>query len=146
MTNSEEEFSADLAMALPRLTAAQIAEVSPKFSRETYSPREEIIHQGDPSNRFFVIIEGCVEVCHESLDGHVKVIDTRQQGEYFGEIGLLKDAPRSATIRAPEDAPVELLVLNRADFEELIDHSRGTEAQVARDMIVRLIQLANYQS
>jgi CRP-like cAMP-binding protein len=145
MSDGEEEVRADLAAALPRLTAVQIAEVSPKFRRELYGPGENIVRQGDPSNRFFVIIEGYAEVCHEALDGHIEVVDTRKQGEYFGEIGLLKDAPRSATVRAPRDSSVEVLALDHEDFDEMIGESRGTEAQVAREMIVRLIQLANFQ-
>jgi CRP-like cAMP-binding protein len=137
---------AALARALPRLTAEQIAEVSPKLKRLTYGPGEEIVRQGEPADRFYVLIRGQAEVFHQSLSGHVESIDVRQPGEYFGEIGLLHDSPRSATVRASRDGEVEVLAMDRADFREMIDHSRGTESQVARDMILRLIQLSDYQS
>lgn len=151
--NQEENISplpdADrlaLARALPRLTAEQIADVSPKLKRVSYGPGEEIVKQGEPSDRFYILLRGQAEVCHRGLSGRTESIDVRHPGEYFGEIGLLHDSPRSATVRASLDGEVEVLAMERADFQEMIDQSRGTESQVARDMIVRLIQLSDYQS
>ena len=82
---------------------------------------------------------------HENLSGETYLIATREQGDYLGEIGLLKDQPRSATVRAPEDSTVEVLAMGREDFNALIAESKGTEAQVAWKMIQRLIILADYQ-
>lgn len=151
MTGDEFNFSDEslshetLARALPKLTPEQIAQVSPRFIRQTYAAGEEIIRQGETSDRFYVVIRGRAEVCHESLSGHIETIDVRKPGEYFGEIGLLKETPRTATVRAPADSEVEVLALDREAFEELIDDSRATESHVARDMIRRLISLADFQ-
>jgi CRP-like cAMP-binding protein len=146
--NREIEPSArdtGLARALPRLTAEQIEQVSPNLRRESYRSGEEIIRQGEPPDSFYIIIGGKAEVCHENLEGEVEVIDQRLPGEYFGEIGLLKDWPRSATVRAPLDGDVEVLAMGKDDFQELIDRSKGTESHVAMDMIRRLIQLSKHQ-
>ena len=137
--------SSELAHALPRLTAEEIAQVSPKLVRETYEPGEVIMRQGESPDRFYIIIRGNVEVLHENLSGEISTIAVRKPGEYLGEIGLLKHQPRSATVRAAEESTVELLAMNREDFEELIDESRATESQVAREMIQRLIILADFQ-
>jgi CRP-like cAMP-binding protein len=144
--SSQGMSSEDLARALPKLTPEQVAQVSPKLARETYSSGKEIIRQGETPDRFFIVIRGHAEVCHENLGGHIEVVDTRKPGEYFGEIGLLRNRPRTATVRAPKDAEVEVLALQRKDFEEMIDESRATETHVAREMILRLIHLADFQS
>jgi CRP-like cAMP-binding protein len=103
------------------------------------------MNQGDAPDRFYIVISGRAEVWHEGLSGREGEIDTRKPGEYFGEVGLLQDRPRSATVRAPEDAPVEVLAMDRQDFLELMDESKATEMNVAQEMIERLISLADVQ-
>jgi CRP-like cAMP-binding protein len=134
-----------LANALPKLTAEQVAEVSPKLVRRTYEPGEVIINQGDAPDRFYIIIGGQAEVWHEGLSGQSGEIDLRRAGEYFGEVGLLQDRPRSATVRAPEDGQVEVLAMDRQDFLDLMQDSKATEMNVAQEMIQRLITLAGAQ-
>jgi len=134
-----------LASALPKLSAEQVAEVSPKLVRQTYAPGQVIINQGDAPDRFYIVIGGQAEVWHEGLSGNTDEIDIRKPGEYFGEVGLLQDRPRSATVRAPEDGQVEVLAMDRHDFLELMDESRATEMNVAQEMIQRLITLAEAQ-
>lgn len=135
----------DLARALPRLTAEQIAQLSPKFVRLTYAPGEIIIRQGDLPDRFYIMIRGRAEVWHEGLSGRTQPVETRSPGDYFGEIGLLHNRPRSATVRAAADSEVEVLALDRPAFQKLMDESRATEAQVALEMTQRLIRLADFQ-
>jgi CRP-like cAMP-binding protein len=134
-----------LAQALPKLSAEQVHEVSPKLVRVTYEPGQVIIKQGDAPDRFYIVIAGQAEVWHEGLSGQRGEIDIRKPGEYFGEVGLLQDRPRSATVRAPEDSPVEVLAMDRQDFLELMDESKATEMNVAQEMIQRLISLAGAQ-
>ncbi|MGD8805229.1 MAG: cyclic nucleotide-binding domain-containing protein [Chloroflexota bacterium] len=145
--NDQNAGSADefLAQALPKLTAEQVREVSPKLVRQIYEPGQVIINQGDAPDRFYIVIAGWAEVWHEGLSGQHGEIVTRKPGEYFGEVGLLQDRPRSATVRAPADSPVEVLAMDRQDFLDLMDESKATEMNVAQEMIQRLISLASAQ-
>jgi hypothetical protein len=73
------------------------------------APGEEIFRQGDLGDRYYVVAEGEVEVV---ADG--RVVNVTGPGGYFGEIALLRDVPRTATVRA--NGEVELLALDREDF------------------------------
>jgi hypothetical protein len=86
------------------------------------SAGEEIITQGDHGDRFFLIEAGQVEVYE---DGDFR--RDQSGGDCFGEIALLNDVPRTATVRAVRDC--RLLALNRADFISAVTgHRRSHEA------------------
>jgi MFS family permease len=91
---------------LPESTREQLAQA---VVEEPMRVGEEVVRQGEPGDRFYVIDTGSVEVY---VDGR---LTTRLgPGEYFGEIALLRDTPRTATVRAGEDGV--LLTLSRDSF------------------------------
>ena len=102
---SEPPSQALLAMTQVELLRALSPTTLEKLAaRSVVSPvsgGEVIVHQGDPADRFYVIVSGDVQV---SVDGTpVRVSST---GECFGETGLMRRAPRNATVRALTDVCV----------------------------------------
>jgi CRP-like cAMP-binding protein len=70
---------------------------------------EVVVAEGDVGDRFFVVESGRVAVSHGS-----DVVRQQGPGEYFGEIALLRDVPRTATVTAAEDTV--LVSVDRSDF------------------------------
>ena len=80
---------------LPEATLEQLARA---LSVEQMQIGDEIVRQGEPGDRFYVIDSGSVEVL---VDGRPSA--SLGPGDYFGEIALLRDLPRTATVQARED-------------------------------------------
>jgi hypothetical protein len=80
---------------------------------------QEVFHQGDDADRFYVIDEGQVEVI-----GDGRLIRTMGPGDSFGEIALLRDTVRTATVRAR--TPLELHALESRHFVSAVDGYRSS--------------------
>jgi MFS family permease len=85
-------------------------------------PGSVVVREGDAGDRFYIVAEGSLEV---SQDG--EPISTMEAGAHFGEIALLRDVPRTATITAR--TPVVLYALDRDDFLAAVTgHPASAEA------------------
>ena len=98
---------------------------------------EVIIHQDDPADNFYVIVDGRVEVTQSTQGGVTRVLRQMAEGEFFGEIGLLSRIPRTATVTAvtdgtlislPGDAFLELVSAGSGLTYRLLDLHRGAAA------------------
>jgi MFS family permease len=88
---------------------------------------EAIVREGESGDRFYLISSGEVEV---SIEGQTKA--TQGPGDHFGEIALLRDVPRTATVTARTDS--DLLALEREDFLAAVTgHAASAEAA---DMVI----------
>jgi CRP-like cAMP-binding protein len=96
-----------------------------RFVQVAVATGEDIIRQGESGDRFYVIRSGAVDVIKDG-----QTIGKRVRGDAFGELALLLNAPRAATVRATE--PTELLALNAADFQDLLVRYLGRAADLER--------------
>jgi MFS family permease len=104
------------------LSAPVLEQVASRLIPTEAALGSEIIRQGDPGDRFYVIEEGEVVV---SKNG--RQVATLQQGDFFGEIALLREIPRTATVTAQTDTL--LYALERDDFLEAVTgHPQSAEA------------------
>jgi MFS family permease len=97
---------------------------------------EVVIHAGEVGDRFYIVGDGKLDISAEGLR------TTAQQDDYFGEIALLRDVPRTATVKALVDT--QLYVLQREDFLAAVTgHSAAHAAgnAVAEERLARTEQM-----
>ena len=110
------------------LSAPAIERVMAHLVAVEAGPGDVIIRQGDAGDRFYVVAEGQAEV---TIDG--SPVTDRTTGDYFGEIALLRDVPRIATVTAR--TRMKLHALDRDPFLEAVTgHPQSVEAA---DAVVR---------
>jgi len=100
------------------LSAAERATLQKAAQLRAYRRGELIVRQGQPGESFFVIVRGRVSVTILSPEGREVVVGSLGEGDHFGEMALVDDEPRSATVVAQERS--ELAVLSRDVFFELL--------------------------
>jgi ATP-binding cassette subfamily B protein len=114
-----------------------LTEVASRFVTEGVVEGRTVIHEGDPGDRFYIIVRGTAEVVKTAADGGEQRLAILQDGDHFGEIALLKNVPRTATVRTL--APTVFLTLQRGQFLELVEkapHLRQALEQINLSRIV----------
>jgi ATP-binding cassette subfamily B protein len=100
------------------VSSETLAEVARWFGTEVFREDRIIVQQGDPGDRFYLLARGIVEVTRLDENGHSVSLARLEDGDYFGEMALLTDHPRNATVRAL--TPCVCLSLPRDLFDRLL--------------------------
>ena len=88
-----------------------------KIKKSHYQAGSYVFQQGAIADFFYIIEEGEVEIVRENPDGTEIILAILNEGDSFGEKGLMEKAPRSASVRCL--SAVELLKVDRHDFQTL---------------------------
>jgi putative ABC transport system ATP-binding protein len=112
------------------LTPNAISRVAEMMELKRFKAGDEIIRQGEIGDEFFVIGKGAVDV---DMDGEYKA--TLQPGAFFGEVSLLQQQPRNATVRAKTD--VACFVLSKEEFQSIVDTSSSFDEEVRKAIFSR---------
>ncbi len=100
-----------LLAGLPGETLARLAKA---MEREEVAPGTVIVREGDPGDRFYVVFAGMLSVTQSALGGR----EVLRPGDYFGEVALAMDMPRTATVAAI--TPAVVASCDRATFDEFL--------------------------
>jgi CRP-like cAMP-binding protein len=92
-----------------------------------------VFEQGDRGDRFYVVESGRAEVVRDG-----RVVETLGRGDCFGEIALLRNQPRTATIRASADAKMRVSVLQRNTYLTAVTGYPASSAAGEEVVTVRL--------
>lgn len=115
---------------------------------KTFAPKKIILREGDYGKDVYIIISGLVLVTERQTSGQYRILNRLGPGEIFGEMAMLEDAPRSATLISATD--VKLLVLTPDQFEKIFQaHPRWAFkiiAALCRRIQSAFQQVANYYS
>lgn len=115
-----QQISLFAELSLPALTV-----LASRMRVEHCEPGTAIIRVGERGSCFYVITRGGVDVMTPGDDGREQTVASLGPGDYFGEIALLLDVPRTATVVTT--SPADLLVLEKTDFEALMAEHREAD-------------------
>jgi CRP-like cAMP-binding protein len=96
------------------LPGEALAKLAERMERQALTPGQTILRQGQPGDRFFVVLGGMLSVRQDARG----VRGTLGPGDYFGEVALVMDVPRTATITAL--TPATVASCDRDTFEQLV--------------------------
>lgn len=97
-----------------KLSNEEVQELAGRLVPRRFSSGQVIFHLGDPGGLLYIIIEGKVKISNSTPDGQEALLAILGAGDFFGELALLDDAPRSATAEALQ--PTEAMTLYRGEF------------------------------
>lgn len=112
------------------LTPSVLTSVADQMELRQFKSGQDIIVQGDLGKEFFVIGKGDVDII---IDG--QSVTELRAGSYFGEVALLEDTTRNATVRAKND--VACFILDKAEFKSIIDASPTFEEELRKAIFER---------
>jgi CRP/FNR family transcriptional regulator, cyclic AMP receptor protein len=119
------------------LRKKELQEVATYFREGTHSPGSVLISQGEKGLGLFILIKGTVRISRKnSPDGAEEVLGTAQAGDIIGEMALLDDLPRSATVTAVDE--VSVLVLPFWEFRIVLREILRRDPDVGLDLLAVL--------
>jgi CRP-like cAMP-binding protein len=121
---------------------ADLEKLATLATRKRYPKDGVVFFENEAGDTLFMVAEGRVKVTILGDDGREIILSVLGPGEFFGEMALLDNEPRSATTIAAEDS--ELVSLSRADFEGVLAHNPGIMSSLIKVLTARL-RHANHQ-
>lgn len=121
------------------LSDVDLAAISTLAVTRTFPKNTLIICEGDLSNSLYVVLSGKVKVFLSDEDGKEVTLNIQGKGEYFGELAILDEAPRSASVVTTEDT--KLAVLSKSAFEKCMEDHPSIALTIMRGLARRLREL-----
>ena len=104
--------------------------------RRTAPRGTAIMHEGDPVDSLYIVMSGRLKVMMGEADGKETILSIIGPGEFFGEMGLIDDNPRSASVVAIE--PCELVAVTKRAFRKCLVENADLAMAVMRVLVRRL--------
>ncbi len=123
------------------LSGVQLLLLTQVLLRKPYPRNSTVVAAGDPSDALYIVISGRLKVTISDKEGREAILAILNQGDFFGEMGLIDQAPRSATVVTIESC--ELLTITRTDFMKCLQKNFDLAMNVIRGLVERLRQADN---
>ena len=99
---------------------------------DSFTPGEVIFRENAPAERFFIVLDGMVEVWKDYASPHPDLLAVHGQGHLFGEMALIDDLPRSATVVAK--TATRVLYLFRQEFDRILHENASVSMSILRSL------------
>ena len=133
MAHSKSEI---LSLTFPGLGEEDLAKLASVAELRTYPPGVILCHEGQVEDTFYVIVSGQTEVSKKLDEDTHEVINRPGPGEFVGEIALVQEGPRTATVRTVE--PTTVLEVDRNDFVSMLRRSAAMAVRIMLQITPRL--------
>ena len=120
---------------LAKIEPAKLKLLAFTSERVNYTEGQEVCHQGDPGDAMYVILGGVADVLIDTPTGQIQVSEMNKN-DFFGEIAILCDVPRTATIKARES--LSTLKISKDMFYRLVAEFPQMAVEVMRELAHRL--------
>jgi CRP/FNR family cyclic AMP-dependent transcriptional regulator len=107
-----------------------------------YPKNTILVSEGDPSDLFYIILSGKVKVFLSDEKGKEVLLTIQGPDEYFGELALIDEAPRSASVMTLEAC--QMAVVSRAGFERCLEEHPGLAMGLIRSLVKRVRALTEH--
>ncbi|MEN6462658.1 MAG: DUF2225 domain-containing protein [Syntrophomonas sp.] len=116
-----------------------VNKLAQKGTLRRYIPDEVFFTEGDSGHEMFILLKGKAEVSLKSADGFSLPVNTLETGDFFGEMSLLENMPRNATVQALDECLV--IAINEDNFEQIISEQPSLAFRIMKGMSKRQRQL-----
>ncbi len=106
------------------------------YSVVEYEPNEFIFRQGDPGDLMYLVQDGEVEVLQD-LGGYENQVAVLERGDFFGEMAVLEEEPRTHSVRALKTS--KLIKIDRAGFQSMLTRNAEIAVRMIRKLSLRLL-------
>lgn len=122
------------------LNQESLERVAAIMSEKIYARKSIVFHEGDQGNTLYIIKNGRIKIAKVAMDGREKTLTILLGGDFFGEMAIFDNLPRSATAEALEN-DVHLFAINKSDFERLINENPSIALRIMKDLTRRIRQI-----
>ncbi len=125
--------------AVPLFTSfpeEQLRTLTTMVTRRSAPRSTTIMAGGDATDSLYIVLSGRLKVMMSDSDGKEVILSILGPGEFFGEMGLIDDEPRSASVVTIE--PCELLAISKRDFKKCLTDNAEMSMAVMRGLVRRL--------
>jgi len=139
MANTLRKDVVDSLRAIPlfsRVSESDLEELASHLIERRFPKNATVVEEGLPGDYMYVIREGRVKVTKASEDGREKIMNFLEAGAFFGDMALLGNETRSASVKTLEESL--LLALSRRDFIDLLRQSPDLALAVIEELANRL--------
>jgi len=114
----------------------QLRMLTTVVTRRSLPRSTTVMASGDPTDSLYIVLSGRLKVMMSDAEGKEVILSILTAGEFFGEMGLIDDAPRSASVVSIE--PCELLSIAKRDFKKCLAENFEMAQAVMRGLVRRL--------
>ncbi len=118
------------------LTEPQLENLAGGSARRSYPKGRTIVAEGEPSQSMYILLAGRAKVQRSDSEGKEVILAVLSSGEFFGEMSLIDDAPRSASVITLE--PCEFMAVSKEAFKAMLVQSPEVTMAVMRGLVRRL--------